>query len=92
MARRSAQREEFLQKEEEREVVRAQIYAINKLMRAKEEAQFAEFRLQREAEALGGGGDGGGDGGVEDGLNLGRLEEPRADDEELPAPSRRPKA
>ena len=55
-ARREKIREESRVKEEEREVTRAQIYAINKLMRQREEMAFAEFRLQREAEALEGGG------------------------------------
>ena len=45
-------------KDEEREVLRAQIYAINRLMRAREESAFAEFRLKREAEALCGPGGG----------------------------------
>jgi hypothetical protein len=52
-AHRKAQRTEFLAREEEREITRAQIYAINKLMRVREESAFAEFRLQREAEQLG---------------------------------------
>ena len=53
-ARREKAREESRIKEEEREVTRSQIYAINKLMRNKEEMAFAEFRLQREAAALDG--------------------------------------
>ena len=52
-ARRNAAREEVKLKEEEREIARAQIYAVNKLCQKREEAAFAEYRLQREAEALG---------------------------------------
>ena len=52
-SRRKMQREEASAKNEEREVARAQIYAINRLMRAREESAFEEFKLRREAEELG---------------------------------------
>ncbi|KAL1520616.1 hypothetical protein AB1Y20_022190 [Prymnesium parvum] len=42
--REEARREEMRRGEAEREIKRAQIYAINKLMRAREEAAFAEFK------------------------------------------------
>ena len=37
---------------EEREIFRAQVYAINKLMRAKEEANFKLFKQRREAQQV----------------------------------------
>ena len=52
-ARREHKREETFHAREEREIFRAQVYAMNRLFRAKEEASFEQFRLQREAEGLG---------------------------------------
>ena len=52
-ARREHEREETFHAREEREIFRAQVYAMNRLFRAKEEASFEQFRLQREAEGLG---------------------------------------
>ena len=45
--RRESRREEARAKEEEREATRAQIYAINALMRSAEEARFAQFVAAR---------------------------------------------
>ena len=53
LARRERHREEARLKDEEREVLRAQVYAINKLMRAREEAAFAEFKAKRDADGEG---------------------------------------
>ena len=42
-AQREAQREAKVQKEQEREAQRAQVYAVNKLMRQREEQAFGDF-------------------------------------------------
>ena len=46
-----AQRREFArEKGEEKEIFRAQVYALNKLMRAREEENFRKFKAKVEAE------------------------------------------
>ena len=56
------------EKGEEREVWRAQIYALNKLLRAREDASFAYFQRLQNREG-GGGGSGSGSGGGSSGDN-----------------------
>ena len=47
--KREKQREAMMQKEEAREIFRAQVYALNKLHRVREEAAFAEFKWKMDA-------------------------------------------
>ena len=50
LAKREKHREEVKTRDAEREQFRAQVYAINRLMRAREDAAFEAFRLQRSGE------------------------------------------
>jgi len=47
LAKREARREDIRRREEEREVLRAQVYAINELMRCREEAAYLNFVSER---------------------------------------------